>query len=322
MFGLNLTFEDRPQRSIRNSQLFEPITDHQSLREISMFPEEMDLRQTLIRKIEHCVEKDPANRGEDGDRYFDAPLVGFASANDDLFVRYKSIIGPFHWTPAEALTNAYGLGGPSAETVVCWILPITEKTRLSNRKEDRYPSRRWSRTRNYGEIFNDVLRKMVVDLIVERGGCAAAPMLLAEWSRVDDTDSGLASTWSERHAAFAAGLGTFSINDGFITPKGIAHRVGSVVTNLAIEPSTQPYGDYRENCLTCRGKTCGVCMSRCPVGAISLEGHDKALCQKYTHGPAFRKIAREYEAKHIGCGLCQTDVPCEGGIPERNAGDQ
>ena len=281
-----------------------------------MTTEDIDLRQALIQKVEHCVENDPANRSENGSPYFETPLVGFASADDDLFVRYKSIIGSFHWSPSEVLTLGCGSDAPAARTVICWVLPITEETRLSNRKEDRYPSRKWARTRHFGELFNDVLRQTVVDYIVELGECAAAPMLVDGWSRVNDPDIGIASTWSERHAAYAAGLGTFSINDGFITPKGIAHRVGSVVTNEVMEPSVQPYWDYRENCLTCRGKTCGVCMSRCPVGAISLNGHDKDLCHKYTYGPAFKDLSRKFEAEHIGCGLCQTDVPCESQIPE------
>jgi len=281
-----------------------------------MLQDEMDIRQALIRKIELCAEEDSANCGEDGSRYFDTPLVGFASADDDLFAKYKNIIGSFHWTPAEVLAKVYGSGGPAAQTVICWVLPITEETRLSNRIEDRLPSRKWARTRNFGEMFNNVLRKMVVEYIGELGGCAAAPMLLDEWSRVDDPDVGLASTWSERHAAYAAGLGTFSINDGFITTRGIAHRVGSVVTDVAMEPTVKPYRDYRENCLTCRGLKCGVCITRCPVGAISVEGHDKALCNEYTHGSAFREIMVKYGVEKAGCGLCQTDVPCEGEIPE------
>ncbi|HDL53817.1 MAG TPA: epoxyqueuosine reductase [Proteobacteria bacterium] len=278
----------------------------------------MDPGQVLIRKIKQCAERDPANRGEDGSRYFDTPLVGFASADDDLFTRYKSIIGSFHWTPKEVLAKAYGSVGPSARTVICWILPIVERTRLSNRKENRYPSRRWAHTRHYGEQFNDVLRKAVVDFLVERGGFAAAPMLMEEWSRVDDPEIGLASTWSERHAAFAAGLGTFSLSDGFITPRGIAHRIGSVVTDMVVTPSRQPYRDHRENCLTFRGLKCGECVTRCPVGAISLEGHDKALCHGYTYGPPFRELGIKFGVKHVGCGLCQTDVPCESRIPEGN----
>ena len=281
-----------------------------------MTTEEPALKRALINKIEECVENHPDNRTEGNTPYFEAPLIGFASADDELFTRYQSIIGPFHWTPSQVLAQAYGSGAPAARTVISWILPVVGETRLSNRKESRYPSRKWARTRHYGELFNDILRKTVVDLIVEQGHRAAAPMLLTEWSRIDDPEIGLASTWSERHAAFAAGLGTFSLSDGFITPRGIAHRVGSVVLDVVIEPSPRLTIDHRENCLTCRGLECGVCITRCPAGAISHEGHDKGLCREYTYGPAFRKLSKRYGARHVGCGLCQTDVPCEDQIPE------
>ena len=278
--------------------------------------ENTTLKRSLINRIEDCVENDPANSAEDGTRYFDDPLTGFASASDELFERYRSIIGPFHWTPSQVLKEAFGNQAREANTVICWVLPITEETRISNRKETRFPSRKWGRTRNYGEIFNNVLRMTIIDYITDSGGQAAAPMLMKEWDEVDDPDIGIASTWSERHAAYAAGLGTFSINDGFITPRGIAHRVGSVVTDLYFKPSEQPYWDHRENCLTCRNITCGACMVRCPVGAISLDGHDKDLCHRYTYGPEFKKLGQKYGAEKIGCGLCQTDVPCEDRIPE------
>jgi epoxyqueuosine reductase QueG len=275
-----------------------------------------DFKNTLIHAIKLCAHEHPANRDEDAEPYFDTPLVGFASADDVLFTRYKSIIGPFHWTPSEVLAQAYGRESCKAKSVICWVLPITEKTRLSNREEEQYPSRKWARTRNYGELFNDVVRKTVVDLITRQGGCAAAPMLLDEWTRVDDPVIGWASTWSERHAAYTAGLGTFSLNDGFITSRGIAHRIGSVVTDVFLEPSDQPYGNYQENCPTCRGIECGVCIERCPVKAISLNGHDKALCEEYTYGPPFKELSHKYDARHVGCGLCQTDVPCENKIPD------
>ena len=96
-----------------------------------------DLGQLLIHEIEQCVATHPANRIEDGSRYFGAPLVGFASAKDRLFGKYKEIIGPFHWTPDEVLEHEYGSADCTARTVICWVLPITEETRLSNRKENR-----------------------------------------------------------------------------------------------------------------------------------------------------------------------------------------
>ena len=41
------------------------------------------------------------HRKVDGGRYFDSPLVGFASASDPLFKQYKKIIGRFHFTPQD-----------------------------------------------------------------------------------------------------------------------------------------------------------------------------------------------------------------------------
>ncbi|UCG39043.1 MAG: epoxyqueuosine reductase, partial [bacterium] len=233
-----------------------------------------------------------------------------------LFERYRTIIGPFHETPCRILERAGGGQVPVEGTVVCWVLPVQEGVRRSNCVQSRHPSRMWARTRDLGERFNDQLRVRVVETLTALGGLAVAPVLSDMWTRVDDAPVGLASTWSERHAAFAAGLGTFSINGGLITRLGIAHRVGSVVTDIVLEPTPRPYRDYREYCLTCRGIPCGVCMTRCPAGVISQEGHDKDRCRSYTYSQTFRSLAREYGVSVTGCGLCQTAVPCEDRIPE------
>lgn len=275
---------------------------------------ESDIKRDLIGRIEDLVASHPGNRDESGYRYFDTPLVGFASASDDLFIEYKRIIGRFHWTPHEALRKGLGSIKVAAGTVVCWILPISEEARRSNAIQKKHPSPEWARTRDFGEQFNDTVRREVVNYIIGRGGNAVAPMLLNLWNRVRDNKTGIASTWSERHAAYAAGLGTFSINRGLITSNGIAHRCGSAITDIVMEPSPRTGDNYMRNCLAAKGLKCGVCISRCPCGAISLENHDKDKCERY-YESNFRKLQKKYRVSVTGCGLCQTGVPCESSIP-------
>lgn len=276
----------------------------------------MGLERALRDEIVRIVREDPANRVDGGGPFFEAPLVGFASARDPLFARYKEVIGAFHLTPEELFEDAFGPGSPAAGTVVCWALPVARDVRASNRREDRLPSRAWAHTRDFGEKFNVELRRAVIRFLETAGHRAVAPMLSPRWKRLEDERVGIASTWSERHAAYAAGLGTFSLNDALITPRGIAHRLGSVVTDLVLSPSEQPYPHYRANCLFFRREgACGRCIGRCPAGALSEAGHDKAVCGRYTYGVALAEVRERYGVEVSGCGLCQTGVPCESRIP-------
>lgn len=271
--------------------------------------------ETQIRnEITRFILENPANRFPGSDEpLFDEPLTGFAAAGDPLFSDYKTIIGDFHQTPQEVMASA--LGSASAGSVICWILPITKATRESNRREQLYPSQAWARTRFFGEQLNGALRRHLVAWMEDKGWQAVAPQLAASWKEYPDSPAGIASTWSERHAAYAAGLGTFSLNDALITPRGIAHRCGSVITDLLLTPSERPYPDHRHNCLYHRNGSCGLCIARCPVGALSRDGHDKVRCRQYVYTTAVEAVAERFGVMQTGCGLCQTRVPCEAGIP-------
>ena len=208
------------------------------------------MEKAIRDEIVHFALASPENRHREGEeRYFDEPLVGFASAADPLFAEYKRIIGPFHRTPTEWMATEPDGQGMLQGTVICWILPVTLATRESNRKERVWPSREWAHTRNFGEKFNNLLRLHVVAFLSERGHRAIAPQLSQGWRRIDDASVGIASTWSERHAAYVAGLGTFSLNDGLITERGIAHRCGSVITDLVLSATKRSGTDHRGNCL-------------------------------------------------------------------------
>jgi epoxyqueuosine reductase len=276
------------------------------------------MEQVIREEIRRFVLESPDNRFPDSDQpYFDEPSIGFAVADDPLFGNYKEIIGEFHMTPSEIMKSCYGDRVGVANTVICWILPITGKTREQNRRQDKIPSREWSLTRAYGEHFNTLLRMHVVEMIRFVGAQAVAPLLSGMWRPVKDERSGLASTWSERHAAYAAGLGTFSLSDGFITGRGIAHRCGSVITDIEIPPTARKMDDPWGNCLYFHDGSCGACIGRCPAGAISREGHDKEKCQAYVYGELRSTVGELYGVMETGCGLCQTRVPCEWRVPAR-----
>jgi epoxyqueuosine reductase QueG len=82
------------------------------------------------------------------------------------------------------------------------------------------PSREWALTAPSGEHFNTLLRLHLVEMLR-----FAEPRPLPCSFRNVTTGKGSGGrdglTWSERHAAYAAGLGTFSLNDGLITDKGL-----------------------------------------------------------------------------------------------------
>lgn len=266
------------------------------------------MEERIRSQIAGFVIDHPDNRLSGSDiPYFDQPLTGFSSAADTIFADYKQIVGPFHLLPAELL--------PEAASVIIWVLPISLAIRESNRQETELPSREWALARTHGEAVNAALRRHLVAWLEGMGHKAVAPQYSPLWQEFSDTPVGIASTWSERHAAYAAGLGTFSLSDGFITARGIAHRCGSVITDLPLVSSRRTAPDHHYNGLYYRDGSCGSCIGRCPVGAITSAGHDKLRCRELVYGTAPQKLSERYGVAQTGCGLCQTRVPCEAMIP-------
>jgi epoxyqueuosine reductase len=260
-----------------------------------------------------------------GEHMWDEPLVGFADGDDPLFTEYKQIIGEFHMTPREAMEmnlkkKALGYLSPEKISVVSYFLPSTKLIRESMRKELEICSLRWNRSRWFGQECNFRLQRYLITLLENMGLHAIAPEQEAWFEIKREGPWAPASRWSQRHVGYVAGLGTFSLNDSFITAKGSAGRMGSIVCDVPIVPSPRVAKDYRENCLFAREGTCGMCIKRCPADAISDKGHDKAKCASYLFNGMPQKVkeqgrAEKFVGTYIGCGFCQTGVPCEGRIP-------
>ncbi|MDI7260306.1 MAG: epoxyqueuosine reductase [Thermodesulfobacteriota bacterium] len=282
--------------------------------------------KVLEQLIKNFISENESNRRIQIDHgvYWGEPLVGFASGTDPLFFEYKSIIGSFHLTPREIIIGALREKGREILlseyeqiSVISWILPTPEDTRKSNRQEEKFPSKLWAYTRDFGEACNNALKKHVIGFLEGLGYMAVAPTLLPSFQYYHNEKVGWASPWSERHIAYACGLGTFSLNDGLITPKGMAIRIGSVVTLLKLAPSERTYRHYKENCLLFRNEKCGKCIPRCPAGAITENGHDKDKCREYINSEPLKAKRLGYGLQNPppACGLCQTGVPCEFDIP-------
>lgn len=255
-----------------------------------------DTKSELEKALTYFIECDEGNGliAHNNMKIFDAPLVGYAAADDALFTTFKNegVVGPMFLTPEEWL--------PGAKTVISFFLPFTREIRESNRFTG-LPSQEWASARIDGETYNKAVRACLIGLLNEMGADAVAP--------ADDirfTVRSRISNWSERHAAYASGLGTFGLQRALITAKGTAGRLGSVVTSLVLEPTHRPYTGLHDACLFYAQGTCGACIKRCPAGIITKEGKDNKACSDYIDAEVKPRFAPRY-----GCGKCNTAVPCE-----------
>lgn len=278
--------------------------------------------------IKQYVQDESANRlaSFGNDPIFEEPLIGFAAGDDPLFNDYKKVVHEEHFTPREILTRhlveTLKIENHHIEnvSVVSYILPANRETLKSNAIEKEGPSLRWNHTRWKGQDFNNALASDLAALLQLLGVYAVAPET-SPYFKIMVTPGGFSSNWSQRHIAYAAGLGTFSLNEGFITAKGMAMRCGSIVVGRTLTPSIRPYPHYRANCLFYAGGKCGKCITRCPGDALSEAGHDKVKCYRVLYEQQAPWIKGEHGqgfiGKYAGCGLCQTGVPCANRIPEK-----
>jgi epoxyqueuosine reductase QueG len=237
-----------------------------------------------------------------GMKIFEAPIFSFGSADDEYFTKLKqsSAIGEHFMHPKEWL--------PKARTVISLFLPYSEAVKTGNSREKSWPSEEWLHGRVEGEAFERKLCMYLKSVLIKKGYNSIVPSLDERfWCNGNSTYHKIkfTSNWSERHVAFVCGLGTFGLSKGLITPKGIAGRLCSIVTELYLPPDKREYENIYEYCLMC-----GKCAENCPADAITVEnGKDHFKCSEF-----LGKTGERFRPRY-GCGKCQTGVPCESKIP-------
>lgn len=243
-----------------------------------------------------------------GMRMYDAPIMGFCDADNAYLAGLPD--SPDARVPLKQPREWLS----SAKTVISFFMPFTQQVKDSNRQKKDYPSLEWMHARIEGQAFIGSLCGHLVRTLEASGFHSVSPLLENSfWSNtaVPNANSPTAelftSNWSERHVAYACGLGTFSLSRGIITEKGVAGRLGSVITEMEIPATDSPYSGLTDYCTMC-----GACADNCPVNAISLEGGKDHLPCGY-----FLKQTMVENPPYYGCGKCQVNVPCQDKIPGR-----
>jgi len=288
---------------------------------------------TLLNFLEEFFENSELNRlhnNYNGGRIFSSPLIGVTSGDDPIFQKFKEVVGPEHLTPNELwLACGQNYIPPSQLRVISIVFPFVKKIRdesqnpivLSNVK---LPAEIYSVGRNYANPFKKETCRQIVEFFKKKGFNAVAGMLSEAFTVI--ANGNFYSNWSERHIAFAAGLGTFSLHEGLITEVGCNIRLASVVTNAPLEITNRKSDDPYANCLYYRNGNCKECVKKCPAKAITEKGHDKIECYNYGQKVERKMISRigQILKPHIsrvngklrppvfpvGCAFCQFGVPC------------
>lgn len=288
----------------------------------------------LKETLNDLVFQAPENRLVDfeGIPIFGTPVIGVANGDSLLFKDYRRLVSPNHILPRDILMHhAPKEADLTSVSVISWALPYSESIRHSNRDQS-WPSRLYSLARNNGGALIYRISVRLTEICREKGIAVISPAITKEYDAFRIPDHKFSSTWSERHVAFASGLGRFGLNASLITSLGTNVRFGSIITNLKLEPAVINSQNYGAPCLESEGRECAACIKRCPVGALSEKGLNKFKCNamrkavrrrhlsQYTQemsmlsSPIVKNGTRK-DGYSLGCALCQCGVPCEGSDP-------
>lgn len=268
----------------------------------------MDIRQIITEELASFIEKE--NDAAPYENLWQTPLAGFADAKGTYVQSLRDIVHREHQLPQDVLDDA--------KIVIAVFVPFGEWVAETNR-EGELSSPVWAESY---ELTNAMLGRLNEHLagVLHKLGYEGRTASEAGVFYRDE----VISHWSFRHFAYAAGLGTFGLNNMLITEKGCAGRITTLVTNLDIEPDAP---QQEEACLWKKSGKCGACMTRCPSQALTKEGFDRYKCfeQCLKNAEIYTSFGNSYasapgeDAAESGsevCGKCLAGLPCTYRKPE------
>lgn len=248
------------------------------------------MRELIKNKIVEYVKAYPEKKNVEN--IWKEPIVGFADAKGEYIQSLKTIIGEAHMLPEDFMENP--------KIVISYYVPFTEETAAINMNvEGNMAAQEWSDAYNQTNTMIGDINQYIADLLTEMGYRAAVPSGI-----VFDREL-ILSNWSQRHIAYAAGLGTFGINNMLISEKGCCGRYGSIVADIPVKPDSIL---TEERCLYKKNGSCKKCVSNCFSGALTTEGFDRKKCYEIC-------MLNDAKTGADVCGKCDIDIPCAFKMP-------
>ena len=215
------------------------------------------------------------------------PVVGFADAKGTYIKSLKTVVSAEHKQPEDFMEN------PSI--VISYFIPFTQELAAINMNvEGNMAAQEWADAYHLTNTMIADISQYVADFLTEMGYRAVPP------TDVVFNREQILSNWSQRHIAYAAGVGTFGINNMLISEKGCCGRYGSAIANIPVEPDKVI---EEERCLYKRNGSCKKCVQNCFSGALSTEGFDRKKCFEIC-------LLNDAKTGQEVCGKCDIDIPC------------
>lgn len=215
------------------------------------------------------------------------PLVGFADAFDPYIRNLKNVVDECHKMPQDFMDNP--------KVVISYFIPFTKELAATNVNiPDNTASKEWSAAYKTTNKMMGELNEYLAEKLNEMGYRAVVP------TGVGMIEEIIKSNWSQRHLAYAAGLGTFGINNMLISKEGCCGRYNSIVADIPVEPEKAL---EKENCLYKSKGLCKKCVQNCFSGALTVDGFDREKCYETC------KVNLGIYGVDV-CGKCDTNIPC------------
>lgn len=256
------------------------------------------ISEVIENSFEQLLKESPEYRS-----LFDRILISSQKADHPAFDRITEAI-PGHLHPARDFDSH------KIRSVISYSISFTALCRVT--PDGAHSSREWAQATMLFRQISNKINEQIARYYSENTFITmfGNPRYDREVSR-----ERISSNWSERHIAWACGLGSFGRHHSLITQNGSCHRLCSLITDMELICEETKVQKINRNCLHYQGHQCDACLKNCPVSAIQPKSKDLWMCNLHEDNTCGAFNEDQYNLAVPTCGLCMINTPCTSRAP-------